>query len=136
MALQWYYNAITMPHGGNGALQWHYNASQCNEALQCPITLADTHRLKCADLSGIRLPLITISKNNFSEIHISQGPEWAFPSLSYYGSWLFPKTVGRFERTSWPAESHSNSTICSGFKTYSFGSETKLLQDVRHCIVC
>ena len=24
--------------------------------LQCPITLADTYRLKCADLSGIRLP--------------------------------------------------------------------------------
>ena len=40
--------------------------------LQCPITLADTHRLKCADLSGIRLSLITISKNNFSEIHISR----------------------------------------------------------------
>ena len=40
--------------------------------LQCPITLADTYRLKCADLSGIRLPLITISKNNFSEIHISR----------------------------------------------------------------
>ena len=38
--------------------------------LQCPITLADTYRLKCADLSGIRFPLITISKNNFSEIHI------------------------------------------------------------------
>ena len=32
--------------------------------------MADTYRLKCADLSGIRLPLITISKNNFSEIHI------------------------------------------------------------------
>ena len=39
--------------------------------LQCPITLADTYRLKCVDLSGIRLPLITISKSNFSEIHIS-----------------------------------------------------------------
>ena len=56
-------------------LQCHYN------------TLADTFRLKYADLSGIRLPLISISKNNLSEIHISQGPEWAFPSLSYYGSW-------------------------------------------------
>ena len=49
-----------------------------------PIILADTYRLKCADLSG--LPLITISKNNFSEIRITQGPEWAFPSLSYDGS--------------------------------------------------
>ena len=104
-------------------------------ALQYPITLAGTYRLKCVDLSGIRLPLITISKNNFSEIHISQGPDWALPSLSNYGSLLFPTTVGRFERTSWPAENHSNSTICSGFKTYRFGSETKLLQDVRHCIV-
>ena len=38
--------------------------------LQCPITLADTYRLICADLSGIRLPLVIISKNNFSQIHI------------------------------------------------------------------
>ena len=124
-----------MPHGGNGVLQWHHNASQCNGALQCPITLAHTYRLKCADLSLIRLPLITISKNNFSEIHISQGPEWAFLSLSYYGSWLFPKTVGRFERTSWPAE--SNSTLQSALvlkHNYRFGSETK--EDVRHCIIC
>ena len=36
--------------------------------LQCPITLADTYQLKCANLSGIILPVITISKNNFSEI--------------------------------------------------------------------
>ena len=28
--------------------------------------------LKCANLSGIRLPLTTISKDNFSEIHISR----------------------------------------------------------------
>ena len=26
------------------------------------------------------------SKNNFGEIHISQGLDWAFPSLSHYGS--------------------------------------------------
>ena len=26
------------------------------------------------------------SKNNFSEIHISQGLDWVFPSLSHYGS--------------------------------------------------
>ena len=26
------------------------------------------------------------SKNNLSEIHISQGPDWSFPSLSHYGS--------------------------------------------------
>ena len=47
--------------------------------------------VKCADLSGIRLPLITISKNNISEIHISEGPEWVFPSLPYYGSWCHLK---------------------------------------------
>jgi len=40
--------------------------------LQSPITLADTYRLKCAHLSGIILPFITISKNNLSEIHISR----------------------------------------------------------------
>ena len=45
---------------------------------------------------------------------------------------LFPKHVGRFERMSWPAKSDSTTSICSGFKTYIFGSETKLLQDVRH----
>ena len=27
------------------------------------------------------------SKNNFGEILISQGLDWAFPSLSHYGSW-------------------------------------------------
>ena len=28
------------------------------------------------------------SINNFDEIHISQGLDWAFPSLSHYSSWL------------------------------------------------
>ena len=60
------YNAITMPH------------------------YTDTYRIKCADFSEIRLPLITISKNNFSDIHMSQGPEcMGFPSLFYYGCSLF-----------------------------------------------
>ena len=30
---------------------------------------------------------INWSKNNFGEIHICQGLDWAFPSLSHYGSW-------------------------------------------------
>ena len=68
--------------------------------LQCPITLVDTYRLKCADLSGIRLSLITISKNNLSAIHISQGPEWAFPSLSYYGSCFIVNSFFQAEKTS------------------------------------
>ena len=51
-------------------------------ALQCPIT-----------------PLITMYKNNFSEIHISQGPERAFPSLSCYGSGLYLAITA--ERASW-----------------------------------
>ena len=27
------------------------------------------------------------SKNNFAEIHMSQGLDWVFPFLSHYGSW-------------------------------------------------
>ena len=46
---------------------------------------------------------------------------------------FFPKPVGRFERTSWPAKSDSIASISSSFKTHVFGGETKLLQDVRHC---
>ena len=49
--------------------------------LQCPITLADTYQLKCAHLSGIRLPSVNSLKKP-----LSQGPELAFLSLSYYGS--------------------------------------------------
>ena len=35
-------------------------------------------------------------KNNFAEIHISQGLDWAFPSLSHYGSWLQLVTFNYF----------------------------------------
>ena len=58
----------------------HYNA------MQCPITLADTYRFKCTDLSGIRLPLITISKIILVKFtYPGQRPK--IRSLSYYGSW-------------------------------------------------
>ena len=35
-------------------------------------------------------------KNNFGEIHISQGLDWAIPSLSHYGSWLQLVTFNYF----------------------------------------
>ena len=51
--------------------------------LQSPITLADTYRLKCADLSGIRLLKITLVKFTYP----GQRPK--IHSLSYYGSWHY-----------------------------------------------
>ena len=46
--------------------------------------LSRNKRLRTSRKTNFRL--IHGSKNNFSEIHVSQGPELSFPSLSHYGS--------------------------------------------------
>ena len=46
------------------------------------ITLAKSESLNVGRDMWISLKLFLETKNNSSEIHISQGPEWAFPSLS------------------------------------------------------
>ena len=50
-------------------------------------SLLDSAELKFADLSGNQFPIsIYWSQNNFGKINIPQGLDWAFPSLSHYGS--------------------------------------------------
>ena len=43
--------------------------------------------------------LIHGCKNNFSKIHISQGAEWTFPSLSYYSSCGKSTLIDSFDKT-------------------------------------
>ena len=50
-------------------------------------SLFDSAELKFADLSGNQFPIsIYWSQSNFGKINIPQGLDWAFPSLSHYGS--------------------------------------------------
>ena len=50
-------------------------------------SLLDSAELKFADLSGNQFSIsIYRSQNNFGKINIPQGLDWAFPSLSHYGS--------------------------------------------------
>ena len=56
-----------MPTLALGICEFHnighveYSSVAITTPLKCPITLTDTYRLKCADLSRIRLPLTTTS---------------------------------------------------------------------------